>query len=494
MIFGRKEKTYMLANVKNRYNSLPQEVKASFWFLLCSFFQRGISVITTPVFTRVMTTAEYGEFSVFYSWYGIVTIFTTLNLFFGVYVRGLVTYEDNKERFSSAMQSLTLILVTVWLVIYILLKDKFNCLLGLTTYQMLAMFIIIWTNAVYSFWSSYQRVALSYQKLVAMSMTTALLMPIVQLLLMQVMTNKVNARVFGMLLVNVLFYPPLFIMQMKKGRVFYDKNIWKYALAFNIPLIPHYLSQTLLNSADRIMIRDMIGAEQAGIYSLAYSISQIMTVFNSALMQSIEPWLYKKIKNQEINKIKTVAYPAFILIAIVNTVLIALAPEAVALFAPEEYREAIWIVPPVAMSVFFTFAYTFFAVFEFYYQKTQYITMATLVGAVLNIFLNYIFISKFGYLAAGYTTLVCYFLYALFHYLFMIKLVKENLNNEQIYDTKIIFTISVIFVLIGFLLMLTYEKIYFRYAILILICYAAYLNRKKLCQFIFTTDRKRSGL
>ena len=113
-----------MENIKNilkiKYNSLSINMRASLWFLVSAFFQRGISVITTPIFTRLMTTDEYGEFSIFYSWYGIITIFVTLNLYFGVYVRGLVKYEDEREIFSSSMEGLTLVLTFTWLMIYLI--------------------------------------------------------------------------------------------------------------------------------------------------------------------------------------------------------------------------------------------------------------------------------------------------------------------------------------------------------------------------------------
>ena len=80
---------------------------------------------------------------------------------------------------------------------------------------------------------------------------------------------------------------------MIKGKTFFSRRYWSYALKFNVPLLPHYLSLTLLSSSDRIMISNMVGAEEAGIYNLAYSISMIMSMFNTALLQSIEPWIYR---------------------------------------------------------------------------------------------------------------------------------------------------------------------------------------------------------
>lgn len=470
--------------LKIKYDGLSVNVKASLWFLVSAFFQRGISVITTPIFTRLMTTSEYGEFSVFYSWYGIITIFVTLNLFFGVYVRGLVKYEEERKIFSSSLEGLTLVLTIAWLGIYLIFSKFFNGLFSLTTIQMLCMFLIIWSNSAFSFWAAEQRVDLNYKMLVELSVIAVIATPMSQIVLMFLVEDKVMARIYGMALVNAILYIPLFVKQMKLGRVFYSKKYWRYALSFNIPLIPHYLSQTVLNSADRLMINEMIGASEAGIYSLAYSVSQIMTIFNSSLMQTIEPWLYKKIKNKQVNEISKVAYPAFILIAIVNLFLIAFAPEVVAIFAPTTYYDAIWVIPPIAMSVFFQFTYTFFAVFEFYYEKTQYITMATMGGAILNIGLNYIFIKKYGYYAAGYTTLICFIVYAIFHYCFMDKLIKKHHSNKTVYSLKVLFSIASGFLLAGFLLLVTYSYPVIRYGSIVLILIILTIKRKCVTQQI----------
>lgn len=474
----------LLKKIKEQYSTFPVNVKAAFWFLISSFFQRGISVITTPVFTRLMSASEYGEFSVFYSWYGIITIFVTLNLFFGVYTRGLVSFEEDRDEFSSSMQGLMLLLVLGWFLVYILFRPFFNSLFSLSTFEMIALFAIIWSNGAYCFWAAEQRVTLKYTKLVLVSMITAAAIPVAQILLILLMEDAVKARILGLLAVSVIFYPMLFYRQIKKGKRLYSARYWRYALAFNIPLIPHYLSQTILNSADRLMIRDMVGTAEAGIYSLAYSVSQIMTIFNTAMMQSIEPWLYKKIRDNQIRDISKVAYPSFIIVAVINLLLICLAPEVISFFAPREYYDAIWIIPPVAMSVFFTFAYTFFAVFEFYYKKTQYIAMATSIGAVLNIVLNYFFIKRFGYIAAGYTTLICYMTYALFHYIFMYKICKINLNGCKPFNSKIIWAITVGVLCIGFGVMTTYQNYIARYQVLFITSLIFIGKRRKIKELI----------
>ena len=101
----------------------------------------------------------------------------------------------------------------------------------------------------------------------------------------------------------------------------------------------------------------MIGESEAGIYTLAYSLAFLMTIFNTALMATLNPWIYQKIKDRKEKEIGKIAYLSLGFVAIVNILLILLAPELVRIFAPEEYYNAIYVVPPVAMSVFFLFSY-----------------------------------------------------------------------------------------------------------------------------------------
>ena len=89
----------MIRKFWNRYKGFPVQVRASLWFLVCSFLQKGISVITTPIFTRLLSTAEYGRYNVFDSWLRIVTIFVSHHLYSGVYTQGLV---KSRPQFLSA--------------------------------------------------------------------------------------------------------------------------------------------------------------------------------------------------------------------------------------------------------------------------------------------------------------------------------------------------------------------------------------------------------
>lgn len=473
-----------VAKITTKYSNFPIQVKASFWFLTCSFLQKGISVITTPIFTRLLSTAEYGQYNVFNSWLGIITIFVSLNLSYGVYTQGLVKFENEEKALSSSMQGLSAILVAGWTVVYFLFRRFWNDLFSLSTVQMLSMLVMIWASAAFGFWAAAQRVHYRYRLLVFVTVAVSMAKPIAGIFFVIHATDKVTARIMSLALVELIGYSVFFWIQVVRGKKIFYFKFWKHAVLFNLPLIPHYLSQTVLNSADRIMIERMAGAEEAGIYSLAYSISLIMTLFNTALMQTLSPWIYKKIKAQKIGDIAPIAYITLVAIAGVNIFLIAFAPEAVAVFAPPSYYDAIWVIPPVAMSVYFMYSYDLFAKFAFYFEKTNFIMAGSVFGAVLNIVLNHIFINRFGYRAAGYTTLVCFIVYSVGHYIFMNKVCDEFCNGVRPYNMKIFLLITILFMLVGFILLFTYKHMLLRYGIGIVLIGVMVLKRKRLGQIL----------
>ena len=467
-----------------KYKSMSLQVKAAMWFFICSVIQRGIAFITTPIFTRLMSTSDYGQYNVFTSWMSMLTVIVTLNLTAGVYIQGLVKFEKDRNRFTSSLMGLLTCLSLGWLVIYLLLQKWINPLISLSTDKMLLMFCLMWTTSIFGFWSIDKRVDFDYKPIVIVSLLFAVANPTISILFIVNSEDKAMARIIGMALTELVLFGWMFVKLMHKGKKWFSAQYWPYVVKFNLSLIPHYLASSVLSSSDRIMIERIVGESEAGIYSLAYSVSMIMTMVSSALTQTIEPWIYKKIRDKQEKTIEAIAYPSLIIVAVANIILIALAPEIIRIFAPAEYYDAIWVIPPVSMSTFFMFAYSFFAAFEFYYEKTKLISIATFIGSALNIALNFVCIKIFGYVAAGYTTLVCYMAYTFAHYAFMRTILRENHVSEKIYNLKVLIMIMSVFVIIGFLFTMTYTIWQLRYLLAASIMIICSLKRDLIKKFI----------
>ncbi len=464
-----------------KYRLLAKPAKAALWFLVCGILQKSIGTIVTPIFTRIMSTEDYGVYTLFNSWLEILGVILTLRLSYGAFMQGLIRYDHNKDEYTSSLQGLTTLLVIVGLIVYLPFREFWNGLTGLNAFLMLCVFASIWATAMFGFWSTRQRVAYNYRLLVVVTVVVAAITPTSGILaVLSVEAHKAEARVICIAATELLAYGFMFAYYMAKGKSFFNKAFWGHALKFNIPLVPHYLSQSALNQADRVMINSMVGTAQAGVYGLASSVSGIMSFVNQAILNALSPWIYQKIRENNSKSIAGVSYVAIALVGVANLVLIALAPEIISIFAPEQYQEGIWAIPPLAGGTFVMLMYNLFVSFEFYYEKTIWIAFASIVGALVNIGLNLIFIPLWGFVAAGYTTLVSYGIYIAMHYSFMRKVQKTEMNGEKVYDLKIILGLCALFAVIASLLVFLYPYFLARLLLIAAMCAILYWKRDML--------------
>ena len=468
--------------LKKYYSKLSAPVKASIFFTICNILQRGVSLITAPIFTRLLTTEQYGLYSVYNSWYSIISIFATFNLSYGVFIRGITKYDDDRDKFTSAMQGLSTTITVIFFIIYIIAHDYWNQLFELPTMFIVMMFVELLFVPAFAFWSNLQRNEYKYKALVIVTLAMSVANPILGIVAVLLTEHKAEARFITSVLVQVCVGLIFYIIQFYRGKKFYVKKYWKYALTFNIPLIPHYLSMTVLQQADRLMISKLVGNSEAAIYSVAYTVSTIMTLVTQAINNSFTPYTYQMIKTKNYKKIGNAANLLLILVGCGCIFAIAFGPEIIKIMAPIEYYDAIWIIPPVAISVYFMFLYPLFGNIEFYFEETKFTMFASCIGAVLNVVLNAIFIPIFGYYAAGYTTLVCYILFAVAHYFVYKNICNKKISKNKIYDGKFIVILSVILVLAMIVMTFVYEFVLIRYAIILIILVVLFIKRTKIIE------------
>ena len=86
----------MVNKIKKRYNEIPLTVKVSTSYAVCSILQKCLSFITLPLFTRLLTTEQYGQYTIYSSWSGILMIFLTLNLAYGSFQTAMVKFEEKR--------------------------------------------------------------------------------------------------------------------------------------------------------------------------------------------------------------------------------------------------------------------------------------------------------------------------------------------------------------------------------------------------------------
>lgn len=475
-----------MVSIIDKYRRMSIQAKASIWFVVCSLLQKGISFITVPLFTRLMTTEQYGTYSVYLSWLQILTIVTSLYLYYGVFNNAMVKYENDRDRYISSMQGLTVFLDICVFCIFILFRRQWSEILGLSPVIIALMFVEMLVTPSLSFWSGKQRFEYQYKKLVSVTLIKSVANPVLGLLAVKCFTDKSLARIASIVVVEVLVCLPIMIKQFHKGRCFFDRTYWKFALGMAIPLLPHYLSGTVLSQGDRVMIDKFVGKSEVAFYSVAYSIGMLVQIFTNAINNSFIPWVYQKIKAKDYKGIQKTVNMLLILIAVISVGIMMCSPELILIFGSEKYKSAVYVIPPVAASVFFIFLYNILAIPQFYFERTKFLMLSSITAAITNIALNYVFIPIYGYVAAGYTTLACYVLYSVGHFFVSKRVTSHYIPGEKLYDSKFICVIGILMIVVGVFSNLLFEFWYIRYGMLIICLFVVMVKRDKLIMMLRT--------
>ncbi|WP_195904869.1 polysaccharide biosynthesis C-terminal domain-containing protein, partial [Enterococcus faecium] len=106
------------------------------------------------------------------------------------------------------------------------------------------------------------------------------------------------------------------------------------------------------------------------------------------------------------------------------------------------------------------------------------------VGSIAKIISNYVSIPRFGYISAGYTTLICYMLFSFAHYMFYKKILRENGIKEDMYNIKNIIFLSVLMIVLTIGMTILYFSTILRYSIIIGLVIVAFLKRTQIMKIL----------
>lgn len=454
------------------YKNIPEGLKATIVFAIASFATSGINYITTPIFTRLLSTAEYGLISVYNSWFEIVRVFASLTLIFpGILNVGLYEHSDNRWKYLSSVLGMTACSTIIISIGYIMFQNTINALFQLPTVAIILMLLMCFFQPATIFWTQKQRYEIQYKITFIVSVGSAIMAQIVSVVAVLTFRNTgVNlaiVRLWSAGIVNIVVAIYLYIYICKKGCKYIDIPLWKTTLVVAVPLIPHYLSTVVLSSIDKIMISQMVGQSKTGIYSLAAILSAIGVLIWRALSVTYTPFVNRKLGEKNYTQIRTAVKPLLVVVAIFCILTALGAPEIIGILATKDYYEGIYVVPPIAAGIYTTALYDNFTAVSFFYKKSVYIMFATVVAAISNIILNYICIQKFGYIAAGYTTLASNLILTALHYINSRRIVKE-----EIYDSRFCFVSVCIVIICCMSCIFVYQTRMVRYGFIVLLLFA----------------------
>lgn len=430
----------MFSRALDKYQSMPLPAKAGVWFTLCSIIQRGISVISMPIFTRLLSTDAYGTYSLYTSWYMLFSLIVTLNLASEVFNKGLADHAEERPDYTTSQAALISVLVAAFFAVYLIFRGLINEFTGMGTLLTSLMFLDIYTSVILSLWFARKRFDYAYKQLIAATLFISIFSVLLGIACVWVAPNawKVVVRVASNIFPSAVLCVVVWTLFLRDSRSFFRGTWWRESIKLGIPLVPHYVSQVLLNQADKVMISWFLDNTRVAIYGVAHSAGLLLVMVNNGIDSSFVPWLYGNLRKGDCSKVPGVMNALLLLVTLLVFLLMLLAPECVAVLATSDYQEAAWCIPPIATGVVFALVYTLFVNVEIYYGRAGYVATASILAAVVNVAFNALAIPLFGYIASAYVTAACYLATAVLHYYFVKMTLKDANVHLRLFDTKFI--------------------------------------------------------
>lgn len=393
--------------------------KAGIGYTVANLLIKGISLITLPIFSRVMSVEEMGLYSVWVSYDSIVFVGIGLALHSSVKSANQ-KFEGHIDEYISSVSFIYFIVAAAFAVIATIFNPWLDSVTGIGYVAWLLMLVASLSGAFTALYNSAVSLDYSYKDYMKVAATNSIGNVAVSLLLMFTVfsTDRYMARIAGMALVSAIVIVMVLGRFWRAARPRYNKEYWSFGIRYSLPIVPHGISQVLLSSADRVMINSINGAVAAGVYGLAGYILQGFSVIVNSVDPVWSTWFYERMKeggDAARARIRSRAVMLSLGYAALTVGIVALSPEIVFVLGGEKYAQAAYVAPLIAASGYLILVYNLICTGEYWAAKTGYIAAGTMGAAVINIVLNVVLLPAFGFVAAGWTTMVSYLAYVFFH-------------------------------------------------------------------------------
>ena len=417
-------------------------IKNGAYYTLGTFILQGINFLTLPLYTRILTTRDFGITSLYTAWQAVVVIFLCLQTFSTIQ-NAKVTYEDEEYReYNSNIVVLSFVSFAVFAVVIMFFSKQLSHFSGLSVNLIFLMLLHSFFTLGVTFKNTILRFDGKAEKQLFISMFyTALNVGLSLFFITSVPSiEKATGKILGAVVPSVILGGYFYLEIIMKRRPTFKKDHFIFCLTLGLPLILHNLSHIVLTSSDRMMIERFIGLEETGIYGFTYTIGTILSTAAGAFGSAWVPWYFQKLKSESHKEIKIYSKNYLNFFTLVTMGFIFISPEIVRFMGSPDYWAGKYFLPWIIFGCYFIFLYSFPVNYEFYVKKTNYIALGTSFSAVINLVLNYIFIPKYSSFGAALTTLASYFFLFIFHEI----ITRKKLNYKLFSPIEYLYRIGII--------------------------------------------------
>lgn len=194
----------------------------------------------------------------------------------------------------------------------------------------------------------------------------------------------------------------------------FDKDLLKRMLSYGFPVMLAGIAFTINEVFDKYLLTELLPADIAktemGKYAACYRLAMFMTLFATAFRLGIEPFFFSHATSDNPSRAYAQITNYFVVLgSVILLAVVVFADLLKELFIRDQaYWEAMAIVPIVLLASFFLGIYHNLSVWYKVTDRTRFGAVISLVGAIITVVVNFLFIPAYSYFASAWATLAAY--------------------------------------------------------------------------------------
>lgn len=381
---------------------------------------RGISIVSAPVFSRLLGTSGYGTVSVYNIWTNILSVLLPMQSQQTIVNARVEFPEEDQKKYQSSIFGMSLVGFLGALVLCLVFGRQLSQWIHLPVSLLFFMVLQAFGNFATSFAGSKYTYEFKAGRnfLLSTGVTLASLGISLVLVLSLPQQSRYLGRIWGNMIVYAGLGAVLSVGIFRRGRTFFRRDYWKFCITLAAPMVFYSISDMILAQSDQIMLQTMMDSTNVGLYGLAYTFSNVLfTIFHS-LNNTWMPFFFDDMKHGEKEKLRTGAVNFLELFTILAMGFVLLAPEVFKLYGGKEFWGGINLIPLFSAGYYLNFLCTFPVNFDYYHKKNKVVALITVFCAVVNLGLNYVLIGALGAFGAALATAMSHLLQLTLHHIY----------------------------------------------------------------------------
>lgn len=424
---------------------LKSFLKNSIIYYISGLLSKGISFFLLPLYTSLLTTRDYGvlELLSIVSTLSIIIFTFQINQAVARFYNELIN-QKHIQMYTSTVAIFSLTSFATFLLLGLIFVNPVSLFIGLPVKSTVLALLSITLNAL--FYLSQNQ--LTWKIKPFQEMISSLVYNISTIgstiLLLVVYKQGVEGILIAQCIGAVLGIITGVVFTRKDFSLFFSIKLLKKLFQFSLPLIPSALSAFLFLFTDRICIKEILGMDELGVFTVGNKIASILTLASLGASSALSPLIYKHYKDPKTPDKIAFLFRIFSVLTISLMAFLSLfSKELLHILTPASYHSAHVIIPFLTFVLFLSTITLFFPGLSLS-KRTKMISTITVISGSLNLIFNLLLVEKYGIVASSAVSAGSYLInFSLFYY-FSQKEYKINVNIITVF-----FVILLLFTLTG---------------------------------------------